>query len=65
MFPEGTLAKDVPITHITNGVHAPTWIAPTFQELFVKYVGKQWNETLKNQTKWAKAINKIPDVEIW
>ena len=65
MFPELTDAKEVPITHITNGVHAPTWIAPTFQELFVKYVGLKWTETLKNQAKWAKAIDKIPDAEIW
>ena len=65
MFPEATDAKTVPITHITNGVHAPTWIAPTFQELFAKYVGEQWTETLKHPAKWAKAINKIPDAEIW
>lgn len=65
MFPEITDAKQVPITHITNGVHAPTWIAPTFQELFAKHVGSKWTETLKNQAKWAKAINKIPDAEIW
>jgi starch phosphorylase len=65
MFPETTDANEVPITHITNGVHAPTWIAPTFQELFEKYVGSKWTEILKNQAKWAKAIDKIPDAEIW
>ncbi len=47
MFPE-TDVEDVPITHITNGVHAPTWIAPVFQNLFEKYIGKDWNEVLKN-----------------
>ncbi len=35
MFPDKDDAGEVPITHITNGVHAPTWIAPTFQELFM------------------------------
>ena len=65
MFPEKTDAAEVPITHITNGVHAPTWIAPTFQELFVKYIGADWTETLKNQPEWQAAIEKIPDAEIW
>ena len=65
MFPDKSDAKDVPITHITNGVHAPTWIAPTFQELFIKHIGVNWTETLKNQTKWQKAIAKIPDAKVW
>ena len=65
MFPGKTDAKDVPITFITNGVHAPTWIAPTFQELFVKHLGADWTETLKNQPEWQKAIETIPDAEIW
>ncbi|MCY7376421.1 MAG: alpha-glucan family phosphorylase [Pyrinomonadaceae bacterium] len=65
MFPEITEAAAVPITHITNGVHAPTWIAPTFQELFERYVGADWTAVLKNQTAWQEAIEKIPDAEIW
>ncbi len=64
MFPE-TDFNEVPITHITNGVHAPTWIAPGFQNLFEKYIGKDWTEILKNQTDWGTAINQIPDAEIW
>lgn len=65
MFPEKTEAVSVPITHITNGVHAPTWIAPMFQELFTNHIGETWTETLKNQTEWEAAIEKIPDAEIW
>lgn len=65
MFPEKADAAEVPITHITNGVHAPTWIAPTFQELFTKHIGENWTEILKDQTQWEKAIDKIPDAEIW
>ncbi|MEK7856931.1 MAG: alpha-glucan family phosphorylase, partial [Acidobacteriota bacterium] len=36
MFPGGTEVGDVPITHVTNGVHAPTWVAPLFQELYTR-----------------------------
>ena len=65
MFPEDTQAEDVPITHITNGVHAPTWVAPAFQTLYEKHIGKNWAEILHNETAWREAIEKIPDAEIW
>ena len=31
---------EVPITHVTNGVHAPTWVAPEIDRLFSKYLGR-------------------------
>lgn len=65
MFPEGTLVEDVPITHITNGVHAPTWVAPTFQRLYEQHIGKNWTEVLRDEKAWREAIEKIPDDEIW
>jgi len=65
MFTEKTSAAEVPITYITNGVHAPTWIAPAFQALYEKYIGADWNETLKDETAWREKIEKIPNAEIW
>lgn len=65
MFPEGTLVEDVPITFITNGVHAPTWIAPTFQTLYEKHIGADWTEKLKNAAAWRAAVEAIPDAEVW
>jgi glycogen phosphorylase len=65
MFPEKSSAEEIPITHITNGVHAPTWIAPTFQTLYEKRIGTNWAEILKDETAWRSAIEKIPDAEIW
>ena len=65
MFPDKTDASEVPITHITNGVHAPTWIAPIFQTLYENQIGKNWTEILKNESAWSEAINRIPDAEIW
>ena len=65
MFPEGTPSKDVPITHITNGVHAPTWIAPTLQTIYETHIGADWAEKLKDETAWRQAIERIPDREIW
>lgn len=65
MFPEGTDVDDVPITHITNGVHAPTWVAPVFQRLYEKHIGKHWNELVRDENAWREAIEQIPDEEIW
>lgn len=65
MFPEETKPENVPITHITNGVHAPTWIAPTFKSLFEYRIGENWAETLRNENEWNAAIEKIPNSEIW
>lgn len=36
MFPKLGSADDVPITHVTNGVHPPTWIAPMIREVLQK-----------------------------
>jgi starch phosphorylase len=65
MFPEKTSAEEVPITFITNGVHAPTWIAPTFQKLYEKHIGANWTEILRDETAWRESVEKIPDDAIW
>ncbi len=65
MFPAGTKAEDVPITFVTNGVHAPTWIAPSFQAVYEKRIGANWTEVLKDENAWREAIEKISDAEIW
>lgn len=65
MFPEGTAIDDVPITHITNGVHARTWIAPLFQLAYEKYIGPEWNELLHIPDRWAAGVSNIPDEVIW
>lgn len=65
MFPQVVDEKEVPISHITNGVHAPTWIAPTFKALFENRFGKNWTETLRNNEQWSNAIDTLSDEEIW
>lgn len=65
MFPDGTDIEDVPITHITNGVHAETWIAPLFQRLYEHHFGPKWTILFENPTRWAAAVNEIPDVALW
>ncbi|MBK8810908.1 MAG: alpha-glucan family phosphorylase [Acidobacteria bacterium] len=65
MFPEGTDSDDVPIRHITNGVHAPTWIAPSLKALYERHIGPNWPSLLTDQTAWRACIESIPDAELW
>jgi starch phosphorylase len=65
MFSENAEPNDVPITHVTNGVHPPTWIAPAFQNLFETAIGPDWSTKVADQDAWKAAIDSIPDREIW
>lgn len=65
MFPGKTVAEEVPITYVTNGVHPPTWIAPAFQTLYEKHIGANWTEVLRNEQAWRASVEKIPGEEIW
>ena len=65
MFPDLKSADEVPITFVTNGVHAPTWIAPVFKKLYEKHIGENWTDVLRDSAAWAKAIDAIPDAEVW
>ncbi len=65
LFPKGTAVASVPITSITNGVHAQTWVAPLIRSLYEKYVGPDWAEKAHDAEVWARLVEKIPDGELW
>lgn len=56
--------ENVPITHITNGVHTATWLARRLRHLFDRYLEPDWMERLDDPQTWEK-IEDIPDAEIW
>ncbi|GAC1446260.1 MAG: glycosyltransferase family 1 protein [Pyrinomonadaceae bacterium] len=64
MFPDKSI-DDVPITSVTNGVHAPTWVAPLLASLYDKYIGEDWNDMQRDAARWAEGVAKIPDEDIW
>lgn len=64
LWPEKKL-EDIPITHVTNGVHAPTWISPLLRYLFEKYIGADWEKKLRDQETWSEAVARISDEELW
>jgi glycogen phosphorylase len=55
---------DVPITHITNGVHTNTWLARRLRHLYDRYLGSDWVENLDDPSIW-EGSEKIPDAELW
>ena len=59
----GVPAHEVPITHITNGIHTKTWLAPEFLVLYDKYLG-DWEENLTNEDFWRRVMD-IPDAILW
>lgn len=65
LWPEGTEVENVKITYVTNGVHAPTWVAPLLRELFEKYLGEDWMNRAHHQEEWAQGIERLPDRELW
>ena len=65
MFSQNIELNDVPITHVTNGVHPPTWVAPGFQSLYEERLGKDWHRLIGDPNAWATAIDLIPNEEFW
>ena len=62
MWP-GAAAEDVPIGHITNGVHPTTWMAPQAQRMFDEHC-PGWREAPWDPTIWAPAAD-IGDEVLW
>lgn len=59
----GTPVDEVPISHITNGIHFQTWISTTIQSLFDQYLPENWRNDLDCADMWAK-VREIPDAEL-
>jgi starch phosphorylase len=56
--------EQVPIDHITNGVHVPTWIDPKLELRCMDCGGPQWVEEHDKPEIW-QLVDDIPDGEFW
>lgn len=63
VFP-GRSVDDVPITHVTNGVHVPTWLSGPMRDLLDRHFGAGWLARADDPATWA-AVDDIPDAELW
>ncbi len=60
----GKQEDEVPIGHITNGVHVPSWLAPQMFRLYDRHLGSGWQERGGKASLWD-AIENIDDAELW
>jgi starch phosphorylase len=60
----GVKEEDVPIGHITNGVHVQSWVAPQMHLLFDRHLGTDWPKRQRYPETW-RGINEVDDGEIW
>jgi starch phosphorylase len=63
LFP-GYTEEDVPIGHITNGVHVPTWLAPEMRQVYDRHFGPDWPERAGSAGFW-EGIDGVDDGELW
>lgn len=61
---KGFMPEELHVGYVTNGVHMPTWAAPKWQELYKKYMGKNFVSKQTEESLWAKLRN-VDDKEIW
>ena len=58
------LEDDVPIGHITNGVHVPSWLAPEMFRLYDRHLGMDWHQRSSEAKIWLN-IENVDDGELW
>jgi starch phosphorylase len=60
----GRPEEAVPIRHITNGVHVPSWLAPQMFRLYDRHLGTGWAEHSGEPQIW-EGIENVDDAELW
>ncbi len=56
--------KEIPIDHITNGVHVQTWLSQEMTYIFDRYLGPDYLHQAESEEVWQKIFT-TPDSEIW
>jgi starch phosphorylase len=63
LYPEAS-EEQIPIGHITNGIHVRTWLAPQMHQLYDRHLGPDWPERCSEPGSW-EAIELVEDGELW
>ncbi len=70
LYPERSEER-VPIGHITNGVHVPTWLAPQMRQVYDRHLGPDWTDARERcralgshrRDRRRRAVGDAPDAE--
>ncbi len=60
----GLPVTEVPIGHVTNGVHLRSWMAGEFHRHLTHYLPADWQEKPEDPALW-EAVAQIPDEDLW
>ena len=60
----GVPVDEIPIRHVTNGVHFRSWISAEFNQLYDRYLGPHWREEPAKRDVWSR-VQSIPAEELW
>ena len=63
LFPDRN-EDQIPIGHITNGVHTHTWLAPAMRQVYDRHFGPDWPRRAGKPGFWD-GIEKVNDGELW
>jgi len=55
---------EVPIRHVTNGIHVRTWLAPDLSYVLDRYLSEKWKSDPTDGSVW-EGVAQIPDEELW
>ncbi|HYH90141.1 MAG TPA: alpha-glucan family phosphorylase, partial [Solirubrobacteraceae bacterium] len=55
---------EVPIGHVTNGVHIPSWVGAPMRRLLDRHLGEGWPQRAADPATFA-TIDAIPAAELW
>ncbi len=61
---KGYFPEEIFISHVTNGVHFPTWVANSWLKLYVETFGEEFLHNQSNEQYWLK-IHNVSDDKIW
>jgi starch phosphorylase len=56
--------EEVPIAHITNGIHVGTWVASEMDRLYRRWLGEHWHDEMHDPKIW-EAVDQMYDEELW
>ena len=60
----GVPENEIPIGHVTNGVHFRSWISLEMNQLYDRYLGPKWREEHADAKLWQR-VESIPGEELW
>ncbi len=56
--------EEVPIGHVTNGIHTGVWVGPEMRRVFSHYLSPDWASRVEDRDMWDK-VNDIPSEDLW